>query len=132
MVLFLLIGTVAAVNLSDLKVPLGYNEESEGYYYLNTDEDSHLYIGEMSSNEGVFDNDTGYAVLDMGNNTYFFCDSNLQSTGVQEKVMIDGTEYLVSFYKDNFVGNMKDTEILMFLEYLEKFNKDNNLEPIVA
>ena len=130
LLMFLIIGTACAVNLSDLKVPIGYNEETDGFYYLNTDEDSHLYVGEMELNENVFENDTGYAVISLGNNTYFYCDSVMESTGVQEKVNIDGTDYLVSFYKDNFVGSLQDTEIKMFLEDLKDFNEKNNLKPL--
>ena len=131
-ILFLLIGFVSATNLSNLKVPIGYNEETDGYYYLNTDEDSHLYVGKLSDNEGVFDNDTGYMVIPIGDNIYFYCDSGLQSTGLQEIVKIDGTDYLVSFYKDNYIGNMKDTELQMFHDDIEKFNKDNKFTPIAA
>lgn len=131
-ILLLFIGLASATNLSDLKVPIGYNEETEGYYYLNIDEDSHLYVGKLSDNEGAFDNDTGYMVIPIGGNLYFYCDSGMKSTGIQEKVKIDGTDYLVSFYKDNFIGSMKDTELKMFQDDIKDFNKDNKLEPIAV
>ena len=131
-ILLLLIGFASATNLSDLKVPIGYNEETDGYYYLNIDEDSHLYVGKLSDNEGAFDNDTGYMVIPIGDNLYFYCDYGMKSTGIQEKVKIDGTDYLVSFYKDNYIGNMKDVELQMFHDDIEKFNKDNKFTPIAA
>ena len=127
LLLFLVIGTAAAVNINDLKVPVGYNEETEGYYYLNTDEDTHLYIGELSLNEGVFENDTGYAVYSIGDKLYAFEDTAIQSYGIQEKVKINGEDYLVSIDKTTPLDNVDKT---MFKEDLQTFNKLNNLEPI--
>ena len=126
--ILLLIGTVTAVNISDLKVPVGYNEETEGYYYLNTDENTHLYIGEMELNEEAFDTtDDGYYVYSIGDNLYAVEDTLMEMYGIQEMVKIDGKDYLVSIDKNKPLSNV-DKEL--FKDDLESFNKLNNLKPI--
>ena len=127
LLIFLVIGTACAVNVSDLKVPIGYNEETEGYYYLNTDEDTHLYIGKLSDNEGVFETTSDYFVVSIGDNFYTFEDILVNSYGVQEKVNIDGEDYLVSIDKTT---PLSDTDRTMFIEDLKDFNSKNNLQPI--
>lgn len=127
LLIFLVIGTACAVNVSDLKVPIGYNEETEGYYYLNTDEDTHLYIGKLSDNEGVFETTSDYFVVGIGDNFYTFEDILVNSYGVQEKVNIDGEDYLVSIDKTT---PLSDTDRTMFIEDLKDFNSKNNLQPI--
>ena len=127
LLIFLVIGTACAVNVSDLKVPIGYNEETEGYYYLNTDEDTHLYIGKLSDNEGVFETTSDYFVVGIGDNFYTFEDILVNSYGVQEKVNIDGEDYLVSIDKTT---PLSDTDRTMFIEALKDFNSKNNLQPI--
>ena len=129
LLMFLIIGTAYAVNISDLKVPIGYNEETEGYYYLNTDEHTHLYIGKMSENEDAFTSDVSleYMVVSAGDNLYELIDDGMKMYGIQEKVNIDGTDYLVSIDKDTPLSN---TDKTMFIEDLKDFNKLNNLKPV--
>ena len=127
LLMFLVIGTVCAVNVSDLKVPIGYNEETEGYYYLNTDEDTHLYIGKMSENKEAFETTSDYFVVGIGDNLYAFEDSLMDMYGIQEKVNIDGEDYLISIDKNVPLSDVDNT---MFKEDLKSFNSLNNLEPI--
>ena len=129
-ILFLLTTAVSATDIDKLKVPFGYSDLKDGLSMLN-DGHTQLYIGKMSDNEGVFDSniDEQYIVSDIGNNTYIFTDDLLKMYGFQEKVTIDGVDYLVSISKDSPLSNADKT---LLKEDLDKFNKDNNLKPIAV
>ena len=85
----------------------------------------------MSLNEEVFDSNVEeqYIVTDIGNNTYLFTDDLLQMYGFQEKVNINGVDYLVSISKDSPLSNADKT---LLKEDLDKFNEKNNLEPVAV
>ncbi|WP_405303455.1 hypothetical protein [Methanobrevibacter sp.] len=129
-ILFLLTTAVSATDIDKLKVPFGYSDLKDGVSMLN-DGHTKLYIGKMSDNEGVFDSniEEEYVVTDIGNNTYLFTDDLLKMYGFQEKVNIDGTDYLVCIYKDSALSPADQT---LLKEDLDKFNKDNNLKPIAV
>ena len=85
----------------------------------------------MDNNPDVFESNINeqYIVSNIGNNTYLFTDELLNMYGFQEKVTIDGVDYLVSISKDSPLSNADKT---LLKEDLEKFNKDNNLKPIAV
>ena len=126
--LLLLLGVVYAVNIDDLKVPVGYSDIKDGISMLN-DGHTQLYIGKMDDNPGVFESniDEQYIVTDIGNNTYLVTDDSVKMYGFQEKVTIDGVDYLVSISKDSPLSNADRT---LLKEDLDKFNELNNLKPI--
>lgn len=129
--LFLLLGSTVAVNIEDLKVPIGYEKEDTGIYYLNTDVNSKLFV-EKVDQDGIneyFKNHTEYTVMDIGNNTYFYMDSGLKTSGVEEVVEIDGTQYMVSFDNSEMLS-LQDVDIKMAIEDLATFNEYNDFEPV--
>ena len=127
-ILFLLIGSVAAIDIDDMKVPFGYSNLEDGVAMLN-DGHTELYIGKLAENPGVFESniDEGYVVSDIGNNTYYFIDDGMQMYGLQEKVNIDNVDYIVSVSKDSELSNADKT---LLKEDLENFNELNNLKPL--
>ena len=127
LLIFLVIGTASAVNVEDLKSPMGYTEIKGTGAELMTDSNTELYIGEMSLNEGCFENDTGYLVYPLEGNLFAFEDSGVDMYGLQEKVNIDGTDYLVCVFKD---VPLSEADKTLFKDDLESFNNRNNVEPI--
>lgn len=131
-IIFLLLGVVSAeeFDVDTLQVPFGYSDLEGGTAMLN-DGHTQLYVGKMSLNEEVFDSNVEeqYIVTDIGNDTYLFTDDLLQMYGFQEKVNIDGVDYLVSISKDSPLSNADKT---LLKEDLDKFNEKNNLEPIAV
>ena len=127
-ILFLLIGSVAAIDIDDMKVPFGYSNLEDGVAMLN-DGHTELYIGKLAENPGVFESniEEGYVVSDIGNNTYYFIDDGMQMYGLQEKVNIDNVDYIVSVSKDSELSNADKT---LLKEDLDNFNKLNNLKPL--
>ena len=132
MLLFLVIGAVSAADfdVDTLKVPFGYSDLNDGVALLN-DGHTELYVGKMDDNPGVFESNVEeeYIVTDIGNDTYMFIDDLLQMYGFQEKVNIDGVDYLVSISKDSPLSNADRT---LLKEDLDKFNEKNNLKPIAV
>jgi hypothetical protein len=131
-ILLLMLSTVTAADfdVDTLKTPIGYGNMKDGTAMLN-DGNTQLYVGKMSSNEDAFksDSNNNYLVTDAGNNIYSVSDDSLHIYGFQEKVNINGVDYLVSISKDKPLSNADKT---LLKEDLEKFNKENNLEPIAA
>ena len=130
-IIFLLIGTVSAeFDVDTLQVPFGYSDLKDGVSMLN-DGHTELYVGKMDDNPDVFESNVEeqYIVTDIGNNTYLFTDDLLQMYGFQEKVNIDGVDYLVSISKDSSLSNADRT---LLKEDLDSFNEKNKLEPIAV
>ena len=127
-ILFLLIGSVAAFEVDEMKVPFGFSNLEGGMAMLN-DGHTELYVGQLDNNPGVFESNVeeGYIVSDVGNNTYYFIDEVMQMYGLQEKVSIDNVDYLVSVSKDSELSN---ADKVLLQEDLAKFNELNNLEPL--
>jgi hypothetical protein len=123
--LFLIIGTVSTVTAINLEIPMGYEKEIDGYYHFVSDEEQHLYIGDMDVNNDIFKNATNYKVSNIGNNLYTFEDTELNSYGIQEKVTINGTDYLVSIDKKT---PLTDRELSTFKDDLMSFNKLNKVK----
>ena len=123
----LFIGSVCAFDVDNMKSPVGYTEIKGGCAQLMNDKSTELYIGKMSLNEGVFENDTGYIVYPFEDNFYIFEDSTMNQHGVQEKVNINGEDYLVSISKDSGLSAADKT---LFKDDLKSFNIKNNLKPL--
>ena len=128
--LLLTIGIVSAVNIDDFAVPSGYGDLKDGTSYLN-DGHTTLYIGKLSDNENAFESDikTGYIVSDIGDNISSCIDEGESMYGIQEKVVIDGVEYLVCIYKDSELSTADKT---LLSDDLKSFNEKNGLEPIAV
>ena len=128
LLMFMVIGTCAAFEVDDMKVPPGYSNLKDGMAMLN-DGHTELYVGKLDDNPGVFESNVEeeYIVSNVGNNTYYFIDDLMQMYGLQEKVSIDNVDYLVSISKDKELSN---ADKVLLQEDLVKFNELNHLEPL--
>lgn len=127
-VLFLLMGFVSAFEFEDLAVPDGCEEQAPGVYGINGSDDFILYFGEFEANEGAFNSSSNYNVTPIGGNLYFFADSDVGFSGVEEKITIDDVDYLVSVSKiDDQNANQS-----MCKDVLAEFNKLNNFTPVAV
>lgn len=130
--LLLIIGTATATQLDSLKAPNGYEDMVAGM--TQKLDDSHVFLctDKMEYNQNVFenytDNLTDQTVTPLGNNIYKYVDTKLNCCGVQEKVKLDGIEYLVYIEDDNGV----DGDIDSYLASMKEFNKANNLQPMTV
>ena len=131
LIITILTATASAVEIADLNIPSYYIEDTNGLYELNTDENVHLYIGNYSLNEEVFNSNVedGYLVTNIGNNTYYFIDETLNQAGLQELVEIDGVKYVISISKDK-TSELSNADKVLFEEDLNKINNDNDLTPV--
>ena len=66
-------------------------------------------------------------VSDVGNNTYYYEDTSLETYGYQEIVVFDGVSYMVSVNQNS---KLSPSEKTAYLKDIQEFNKLNNLEPI--
>ena len=126
-ILFLCLGIVTASQYDDLKGINGYEDMIAGISENLDNKDIYFYVGEMEVNKGIFDNTTGVTVIEINDTEiYTFVDTDLDCCGVQEKVMLDGKEYLVSIVDESGInGNLDE-----YYKSLEEFNKVNNLVPL--
>ena len=134
-ILFLLIGSAAATDYN-LKAPTGIDDISTGVGKYADDKDVYMYIGKLSDNEGVFENNTdeGFGVSKLNDNIYVYIDSLLKESGVQEVVDINGEQTVVSVSNSQWISDPSNPEDLSEMEtyhsMLKEFNKLNNLEPV--
>ena len=126
LLMFLVIGTVCAAQYDDLKAPAGYEDMAAGISEKLDNQDVYFYVGEMEYNKEVFDNDTTQTVTLLEDNIYKFVDTALDDSGVQEKVKLDGKEYLVAIVDEGSI----DGDIDSYLTAMKEFNKLNNLIPL--
>ena len=130
LVLFLVIGTVCATQYDDLKAPVGYEDMLGGISEQLDNNDVYFSVGEMEFNKDIFENKTddyrNQVVTPLEDNIYKFVDTKLNDCGVQEKVKLDGKEYLISIVDDGGV----DGDIDSYLTTMKEFNKLNNLIPL--
>ena len=129
LLVFLIMGAAATVSAKDLKAPRGYEEEAEGYWYFIANEDQHLYVGFMDVNHDIFNNSTGYTVCPVGENFYAFNDTEYDQYGIQEMVVVDGEEYLVSIHQKT---PLTDTQMSVFKDDLTSFNMLNDVKPVAV
>ena len=130
LLLFLIIGVASASQFDDLKAPNGYEDMAAGISEKLDNPNVYFYIGEMEYNKDIFENTTtnytNQIVTPLEDNIYKFVDSELNTCGVQEKVKLDGKEYVVSIVEEEST----DGDIDSYLTTLKDFNKLNNLEPL--
>ena len=137
LVILLLASSVNAVSVNNLKMPSGYEEISDGYYVSTYDSDVHIYIGELSLNDKLFETDeeTYYGVSKLDDDIYVYIDALLSSSGVEEIVDLDEGKYVISIYNDDLISDPDNSNDVLTMEGyhqdLIKFNELNNLKPEV-
>jgi len=123
-------GAVCATQYDNLKAPAGYETMAAGISEKLDNHDVYFYVGEMEFNKDIFENKTddytNQVVTPLEDNIYKFVDSKLSSCGVQEKVKLDGKEYLISIVDEQGA----DGDIDSYLTTMKEFNKINNLIPM--
>lgn len=126
---FLLITAISAADINSLKSPEGFSDITDGLsiYDIHTKLSIDKYND--TSNITILSNSTsGYNVSAIGDNMYYYIDDKSNTTGVEEKVKIDGEEYLVCIIKE---GNQLSNEDKSFcIKTLKEFNNLNNLKPL--
>lgn len=127
LIVFIAMGIVAAAQADSLKAPSGY-EDMMGTGVSNKldNREVFVYVGEMEFNQGIFDSNENQTVTLMEDNMYKFSDTSLNECGVQEKVKMDGKEYLVSIVDES----TSDGDFNSYLTTLKEFNNLNHLIPL--
>ena len=130
LLLFLVIGIASASQVDSLKAPNGYEDMATGISEKLDNPDVYFYIGEMEFNKDVFENitnnHTNQIVTPIEKNIYKFVDSELNWCGVEEKVKLDGKEYVISIIDESGT----DGDIDSYLTTMKEFNKLNNVIPM--
>ena len=152
-ILICTIGIVVAADVSDFKVPWGYENIGNGSYTndwenieidissqkdiedlektLENDSDLDAMSEEdMGSLEDMFKNDTesNYTVgAGKLNNTFNYTDGINEVIGVNELVKINGENYVIEVW---FSSDTKDVSMDKLFDTLEEINSLNNIEPL--
>ena len=118
------IGIVSALDLTNMKVPDGFEKHSSNSFEKG---DYELNFGPYadSENELTFENDEDYTISKYSSNVYRYYDKLLENVGAIEVVEIDGHKYLVECLKRDAPSS--DSSVC---DYLTEFNRLNNLTPI--
>lgn len=116
----LLVGSVYAVEVDDFKAPSVFGDFKGGQSINEIDSSIQFYIYKFDAADYTSDED--YDVTPLENNTYKIYDKVLHTTGVQEKINVDGKDFTV------YLSGHDDVDVL--LGYLSQFNELNNIEPI--
>ena len=126
--LFLIVGiaTAAVTDVDYLKAPTGFEDFLAGMSQKTDNNNMYITIEEMEFNKDAFKNANGINVERIDENFYKFVDANGSFCGAQEKVKINGVEYLVYVEDDS----TSDGDFNSYVELLKEFNKLNNLKPI--
>lgn len=126
---FLLFTPLNGADINSLKSPTGFSDITDGLsiYDLHTKLSIDKYND--TSNITIVSNSTGgYNVSSIDDNMYYYIDNKSNTTGVEEKVKIDGEDYLVCIIKE---GNQLSNEDKSFcIKTLKEFNNLNNLKPL--
>ena len=133
-ILFLLMGTVAAFEISELKTIEGYNDFDDGFSNYTTNNNRYFCVEKtVSSIDDIkneyFTNSTEFklTVIPVEDNIWYIEDDTFEYYGYQEIVNIDGDDYMVSINQNS---KLSPSEKNSFLSDLKEFNKLNSLEPI--
>ena len=123
-VLILAVGIVSAVDMTDMKVPNGFEKYSSNCFEKD---DFELNLAPYSdSDKGlIFEDDEDYTVSEYSSNIYKYTDKLVKNVGAVEVVEIDGDKYLVECVKKDTT-----TEDSSVYDYLTEFNSLNDLTPI--
>ena len=127
--MLLLIGTVSATNIDDLKTPDDCNALKDGVAAFTNHIDRMFYVEKAGDNykEDWFTNTSEMTVSNVGDNIYLYSDDVLKTYGYQEIVNIDGIDYLISIDQ---ISKLSPSEEKSLLDDMKEFNKLNNLEPV--
>lgn len=119
-IIFVLLGSATAFEIDDFKVPDYFGDLNGGQSINQIDSSIQFYIYETE--DGDFDSDADFDVTPLENNTYKIYDKILKTTGIQEKVNVDDTDYTIYLSGNTDLENLQG--------YLKQFNELNNLEPV--
>lgn len=121
LLLFLFVGICFAANIDDVKMPDGFNKQSDN---LAKNDKFALSITKYmdSDKDLLFSNDKDYTVIKGEISKYK--DKTAKHEGCLEVVEINGEKTVVEIYYDGLSNQDK------CFEYMEEFNKINNLKPI--
>ena len=120
--LFLLVGAVSAFDVDDFKVPDYFGDLNGGQSINEIDSSIQFYIYDFDAADYQSDNE--YDVTHLENDTYKVYDKTLQTTGIQEKVTVDGKDFTVYLFGKTDFENLEG--------YLSQFNELNDVEPIAV
>lgn len=119
--LILFTGICFAANIDDVKLPDGFNKQSD---HVAKNDKYELSINKYidDDNSILFKNDTEYKVIKGEISNY--TDKGVKHQGCLEVVEINGEKTVVEILYDGLSNQDK------CFEYLQEFNKINNLKPI--
>lgn len=119
-IIFLLIGTVSAFDIDDFKAPFSFGDFKGGQSINEIDSSIQFYIYDFDAAD--YSSDEDFDVTPLENNTYKVYDKLMKSTGVQEKISVDGSDFTVYLFGNTDFENLEG--------YLNQFNKENNVTPL--
>lgn len=123
-VLILAVGIVSAVDMTDMKVPDGFEKYSSNCF--EKDDFELNLVSYSDSDKGlIFEDDEDYTVSEYSSNIYKYTDKLVKNVGAVELVEIDGDKYLVECVKKDTT-----TEDSSVYDYITEFNSLNDLTPI--
>ena len=123
-VLILTVGVVSAIDMTDMKVPDGF-EKSSSNCFEKGDFELNLVHYSDSSKDLVFEDDDDYTVSEYSSNIYKYTDKLVKNVGAVEVVEIDGDKYLIECVETGTTSH--DGAVY---DYLTEFNSLNDLTPI--
>ena len=134
-ILFLLIGSVAAVKVDSLQTIPDYTDWDDlGYSNYTTNSNRYFFVEKVTDFDDEFKDewfnnhtDLEYMTTPIGDNIYYFEDDSFEFYGYQEVVDVDGQKYMVSINQNS---HLSPGEKNLYLQDLKDFNKLNNLEPV--
>lgn len=125
------VSVVYASNINDLEIPSDFSgKKSDGNYFMpKTYDNPRFIISEFNESSPSFENSSLYEFWS-SNETNIFCFSNHQASdmGAIELIEIDGKKYTVSvLYASTIIDEdyIKDS-----IDYIQEFNKLNNITPV--
>lgn len=133
-ILFLVLGTAAAFEVSELKTLDGYNDFDGAFSNYTTNSNRYFCVEKMDSSiddikNDWFTNNTQFklTVIPVEDNIWYIEDDTFEYYGYQEVINIDGENYMVSINQNSHLSPSEKTQ---YLNDIKEFNKLNNLEPI--
>lgn len=135
--LLILIGTVVATDVNELKVPDGWESLHNGNYHevgQSAGQGSgrnmmiQKYSDSIKSDYCNNVSEDNYITFQNNDKTWNYSDGANQDTGCFEVVNIDGEKYFVVFSTQDNVELNKDSHTTYDL--MVEFNKLNNFEPV--
>ena len=119
--LILFTGICFAANIDDVKLPDGFNKQSD---HVAKNDKYELSINKYAAEDKdiLFENDKDYTVIKGEISKYK--DKTAKHEGCLEVVELNGEKTVVEIYYDGLSNQDK------CFEYLQEFNKINNLKPI--